>query len=82
MLNSIIVGPSIVDSMMLSKIKRYAKEQCIFIVYIFYQNSENFTTTVRKLRSTWGIHNGPNKVTVRRLIKKFSESKSVINVKQ
>ena len=44
--------------------------------------SESFAATVRKLRSIWGIHNGSNESTVRRLIEKFNESGFVINVKR
>ena len=52
------------------------------VVKIFYQNSESFAATVRKLLSIWGFHNGPSEATVWKLFKKFSESASYINVKR
>ena len=65
--------------MRLIKMERYMKEQRILIVKTFYKNS---AATVRKMRSIWGIYNGPNEATVRRFIKKFRESESVVNVKR
>ncbi|CAK9810854.1 Transposable element Tc3 transposase [Anthophora plagiata] len=61
--------------------ENYTIEQRIEIVKIHYKNGENFATTVRKIRMSFGHHNAPSRNTVINLIKKFEISGSVLTTK-
>lgn len=61
--------------------ERYTKEQRVVIVKTHYKNGECYAETVRKLRGIFGRRKAPNLSTVQRLIKKFEETASLLDVK-
>jgi transposase len=61
--------------------ERYTKEQRIIIMKTHYKYGESYAETVRKDRGIFGRQNAPNESTVRRLIKKFEETGSIMDTK-
>ena len=55
--------------------------QRLIIVKTFYRNGESYAATVSRLRATLGPNEAPNESTVRRLMRKFNETGSTVNIK-
>ena len=51
--------------------KRYTLQQCIEIVKIHYKNGENFSKTIRKVKSFLGRRKAPSRPAIVKLVKKF-----------
>ncbi|KAJ4427069.1 hypothetical protein ANN_26868 [Periplaneta americana] len=47
----------------------------------FHQNGESYAATVRRLSAILGHNEAPNESTVRRIMKKFFETGSTVNLK-
>ena len=62
--------------------ENYTIEHRMEIVKIHYKYGENFATTVRKVRTSFGHHSAPSRNTVINLIKKFEISGSVLTAKR
>ena len=60
--------------------ERYSKEQHI-IVNTHYKYGESYAETVRKVRGIFGRRNAPYQSTVKRMIKKFKETGSIMDSK-
>ena len=58
----------------------YTKDQRILIVKTFYKCEKSYIRTIRSLQGILGRRNVPNETTIRRLIKKFEESGSVMDM--
>ena len=61
--------------------ERYTKEQRLVMVKTHFKYGECYAETVRKLRKIFGRQNAPNQSTVQRLIKKFEETGSIVDIK-
>lgn len=61
--------------------EKFTCAQRVLIVKTFYQNGESYAATVRKLRNVLGRNEAPNESTVRRLMKKFFETGSTVDLK-
>ncbi|KAJ4425428.1 hypothetical protein ANN_28043 [Periplaneta americana] len=61
--------------------EQFTCAQRVLIVKTFYQNGERDAATVRLLHAILGRIEAPNESTVRRLIKKFFETGSTVNLK-
>ncbi|XP_039301292.1 uncharacterized protein LOC120356416 [Nilaparvata lugens] len=61
--------------------EKFTCAQRVLIVKTFYQNGESYAATVRLLRGTLGRNEAPNESTVRRLMKKFFETGSTVDLK-
>lgn len=61
--------------------EKFTCAQRVLIVKTFYQSGESCAATVRRLRGTLGRNEAPNESTVRRLMKKFEETGSVVDLK-
>jgi hypothetical protein len=61
--------------------ERYDKEQRVIIVKTHYKYGESYAETVRKLRGIFGRRNAPYQSTVKRMIKKFEETVSIMDSK-
>jgi hypothetical protein len=62
-------------------VERYKKEQRLVMVKTHYKFGECYAETVRKLRGIYGRQNAPNQSTVQRLIKKFEETGSIVDIR-
>lgn len=58
----------------------YKRATCV-IVGTFHQNGESWAATVRRLRAILWLDEAPNESTVRKLMKKFNETDSTVNIK-
>jgi len=61
--------------------ERFTKEQRVIIVKTHYNHGESFAKTVRKVRGIFGRRNAPYQSTVKRMIKKFEETGSIMDSK-
>lgn len=61
--------------------EQFTIAQRVLIVKTFYQSGESYAATVRRLRAILGRNEAPNETTVRRLMLKFNETGSTLNVK-
>jgi len=61
--------------------ERYTKEQRVIIVKTLYKYGESYVETVRKLHGIFGRQNAPHQSTVKRMIKKFEETGSIMDSK-
>lgn len=61
----------LVKSWEILTMERYTLEQRILIVKIYYQNGENFTVSLRKIRAAFPRNQAPSETAVRNLIAKF-----------
>lgn len=59
----------------------YTKDQRVLIVKTFYKCGESCIRTTRSLQRIWGRRKVPNETTIRKLIKKFERSGSVMDMK-
>ena len=57
--------------MPLIKMERYTLQQRTEIVKIHYKNSENFSETVRKVKSLLGRRKAPSRPAIVKLVQKF-----------
>ena len=55
--------------------------QHVLIVKTFYQNRESYAATVRQLRAIPWHNEAPNESTVGRLMRKFNETGSTVNIR-
>lgn len=55
----------------ISTMERYTRKQRILIVKIYYQNGENFTVSLRKIRAVFPRNRAPSETAVRNLIAEF-----------
>jgi transposase len=61
--------------------ERYTKVQRLVMVKTHYKHGECYAETVRKLPGIFGRQNAPNQSTVQRLVKKFEETGSIVDIK-
>jgi hypothetical protein len=61
--------------------ERYTEEQRVIIVKTHYKYGERYAETVRKLRGIFGRRNAPYQSTVKRMLKKFEETCSIMDSK-
>ena len=61
--------------------ERYTEEQRVIIVKTHYKYGESYAETVRKLRGIFGRRNAPYQSPVKRMIKKFEETRSIMDSK-
>lgn len=59
----------------------YTVQQRIQIIQLFYENGRSNKNVFRKLRDFYDRHNRPNESTILRIVKKFEETGSVMDVK-
>ena len=60
--------------------ERYTKEQRVSLK-THYKYGKSYAETVRKLRGIFGRRNAPYQSTVKRMIKKFEETGSIMDSK-
>lgn len=65
----------------LLKMERFSKEQRVIIVKTHYKNGESYVETARKLRQIFSRESAPNVSTIRRVVKKFEETGSIMDNK-
>jgi hypothetical protein len=61
--------------------ERYTEEQRVIIVKTRYKYGESYAETVRKLRGIFGRRNATYQLTVKRMIKKYEETGSIMDSK-
>jgi len=61
--------------------ERYTKEQRVIIVRTHYKYGESYAETVHKVRGIFGRQNEPYQSTVKRMIKKYEETGSIMDSK-
>lgn len=62
--------------------RRYTKIQRIEIIKSYYENKKSIRSTFRALRETFGRHNRPTELGIRKLIQKFESTGSVADAIQ
>lgn len=60
---------------------RMSIEKCVLVVKTFYQSNESSAETAQRLRTLVGWDATPNVSSIRRLMKKFAETGSTVDIK-